>query len=437
MFFIQDYKCDKYDYLIAVACGAIAGIIDIFFIGAPGNSKLAQWSDDTVDKMVVLFAKQQGWEGKRSESISSAIDFLEKKRTVNYDMIQDMAVPGMAASNHHMKSLAHSPDVIGLFFSIVDQFTSSATFVNNGSLVTVHTEPEGDLFLYGDGFIPKLFCGFTNWLIHVMSDIAGSSGSRRKGNYGSGIVIPFYELFGFCKFGKFNVDGEVKNLAELATAAFQTTPNRRSMDFRFGMAMSIPVVLMDLSIRLIWSIRRHYQYSLPIKECLPTNTHSDLRLMLIVGNGTLCVLDGADAAIRSGGNALEFFMRLNLIAWGKLVMMIMKEVCIRLADGKWLGEVKVSKKRMEEMQQLLLTIQEQERKYRAEFTLAFNTLFEGNQEIIDVAFSEMVNTINNCNIDGFIMQVQNIGNAFGIDYTFDTFEKIDAKMSDENYTFDL
>ena len=49
MFFIQDYKCDKYDYLIAVACGAIAGIIDIFFIGAPGDSKLAQWSDDTVD----------------------------------------------------------------------------------------------------------------------------------------------------------------------------------------------------------------------------------------------------------------------------------------------------------------------------------------------------------------------------------------------------
>ena len=26
-------KCDKYDYLIAVGCGAIAGMIDIFLVG--------------------------------------------------------------------------------------------------------------------------------------------------------------------------------------------------------------------------------------------------------------------------------------------------------------------------------------------------------------------------------------------------------------------
>ena len=28
-------KCDKYDYLIAVGCGAVAGIVDIFLVGAP------------------------------------------------------------------------------------------------------------------------------------------------------------------------------------------------------------------------------------------------------------------------------------------------------------------------------------------------------------------------------------------------------------------
>lgn len=33
-------KCDKYDYLIAVACGAIGGMIDIFLVGAPGDSVL-------------------------------------------------------------------------------------------------------------------------------------------------------------------------------------------------------------------------------------------------------------------------------------------------------------------------------------------------------------------------------------------------------------
>ena len=34
-----------------------------------------------------------------------------------------------------MKSLAHSPDIIGLFFSILNQFTSTSTFLNDGQLI--------------------------------------------------------------------------------------------------------------------------------------------------------------------------------------------------------------------------------------------------------------------------------------------------------------
>lgn len=52
--------------------------------------------------------------------------------------------------------------------------------------------------------------------------------------------------------------------------------------------------------------------------------------MLIIGDGTLCLMDGADAAIRSGGNWVNFFLRLNLIAWYRLVFLVFREVCIRL-----------------------------------------------------------------------------------------------------------
>lgn len=64
-------KCDKYDYLIAVGCGAIAGMVDIFFVGAPGDSKLQSWTDTQVDKTVMMFAKTCGWspqEGKEKSS---------------------------------------------------------------------------------------------------------------------------------------------------------------------------------------------------------------------------------------------------------------------------------------------------------------------------------------------------------------------------------
>ena len=33
-------KCDKYDYFIAIGTGAIAGIVDIMFVGSPTDSKL-------------------------------------------------------------------------------------------------------------------------------------------------------------------------------------------------------------------------------------------------------------------------------------------------------------------------------------------------------------------------------------------------------------
>ena len=52
--------------------------------------------------------------------------------------------------------------------------------------------------------------------------------------------------------------------------------------------------------------------------------------MLLVGNGALCLVDGIDAIARSGGNPLAAFMRLNIVAWFRFVMLAVKELCIRL-----------------------------------------------------------------------------------------------------------
>lgn len=317
-------KCDKYDYLIAVGCGVIAGIIDIFLVGAPGDSKLQNWTDAQVDKTVMLFAKTCGWSPKigKENNVASAIGFLEKKFPVNYDQRHTGDVGNlfnMSTKNHHMKSLGHSPDIIGLFFSILNQFTSTSSFIHNGQLITIKTK---NFELQGHNFISKLFCGVANWFGHIMSDIAGSSGASKRG---SGVVIPFYELFQLCDFGSFQI-GENKNtLATVATKVFQ-----EGYDARFGITMAIPVVMCDLTIKLTWAIKHYFYHKRPLVECIPTKKHDDLRIMLIIGNGALCLMDGADAAIRSGGNWINFFLRLNIIAWFRLVLLVFREVCIRL-----------------------------------------------------------------------------------------------------------
>ena len=322
--FQNEDKCDKYDYLAAVGCGAIGGIIDIFLVGTPGDSVLGSWTDSQVDKCVMTFAKKMGWNPRvgKENNVQSAIGFLEKANKVNYDQRYSSDVNNlfnMSTKNHHMMSIAHSPDIIGLFFSILNQFTSTSSFIANGQLITIST----DTFeLKGRDLISRLFCGVANWFGHIMSDIAGSSGSVGRG---TGIIIPFYELFGFCKFGEFNVGKYKQDLATIATRAFQ-----EGYDFRFGLAQSIPLIITDLSIRLIWALRRHFQYKKLIKECIPTQNHADLRIMLLLGNGTLCVMDGIDAKVKSGSNFLVFFMRLNLIAWLRFVTLVLKEVFIRI-----------------------------------------------------------------------------------------------------------
>lgn len=324
--FQKQDKCDKYDYLAAVGCGAIGGIIDIFLVGAPGQSTLGNWTDSQVDNAVKGFARMRGWKPKEAsaQNVSSAIGYLEGKNVqrVNYDQRHSGDVGNkfnMSTKNHHIKSLSHSPDIIGLFFSLLNQFTSTSSFIDGGKIITINTET---FELQGGNLIAKVFSGIANWFSHIMSDIAGSSGSKGRG---IGVVMPFYELLQFCKFGKFSVGQDKQDLATIAVRAFQ-----EGYDFRFGLAMAIPVVITDLSIRLIWSLRQYFQYGKPIGECFPTQRHPDLRVMLLLGNGTLCVMDGIDAGLRSNGNFLTFFTRLNLIAWLRFVVLVMKEVFIRV-----------------------------------------------------------------------------------------------------------
>ena len=326
-FTLKNAQCDDYDYMIAGTCGIIAGLIDILFVGVPGDSKLGDIADNQANKITEKFAGFLGWDKdkaveKGSNTTASAIGYLEKKFKINYDQATthatDGAVPNLSLKNHHLKSLGHSPDIIGLFFSVLNQFTNTSSFVSNGQLITVETE---EFELQGHKFSAKIFCGVANWFGHIMSDWTGSSGTVGQGGRGTGVPIPFYNLFQMMNFGEFGQHKQ--NFATITTKVFE-----EGYDARHAMAMAVPVLINELLIRFMYTMKSRFYHEKEWKECIPKGSIPEVRRMLLVGHGVLCLIDGADAYIRSGSGVdmVTFLSRTNLLAWVRFGQLGLKEL---------------------------------------------------------------------------------------------------------------
>jgi len=324
-FTLKVAQCDRYDYMIAATSGLIGGLIDVLFVGAPGTGALGNLTDKGMDATVGKFAKLIGWKGPRegSDPTASAIGFLEQRFKVNYDHRHGGDVGKrfpMSTKNHHIKSLAHSPDLVGLFFSILNQFTNTASFVDGGKLITINTD---NFELAGSNFVSKVFSGFVNWLGHLVSDAAGSSGAIERG---SGIPIPFYALLQFVNAGGFGQHRQT--FAQVAVQVFE-----KGYDLRHGLALAIPVLITELISRFAWVFKRRAVDGLDWSECVPSANNPEMRRVLCVAHGSLCLVDGVDAGLRSGGTAIGFMLHANLIAWARFGMLSLKELTCWYRSG--------------------------------------------------------------------------------------------------------
>ena len=338
---LKDLKpqCDKIDYAVAAGCGALCGIVDIFLVGAPGESPLGNITDKWFANRTRDFAKMCGWKGGNDRS---AIGFLERKFKVPYDQrgagdAASKVFDGLTPSNHHFKSLAHNPSLLGLFYSILDQFTNASHFVDGGDLIELVND-EGTFELRGNNIPSKLFCAFINWFGHLMSDVSGSSGGLGRGK---GIPSPLWTWMNDVIVIKRKLGIEASDF-DKAFNDFALKLFKNGYDFRFQTAQAIPVLMNELIVRMFFMVRRLVGYlgrtsreernfSSLWDECKPFSNPT-VRRMLTVAHGTFCLLDAGDATVRAvvkgGGtfNPVEFVMRLNIIGVGRFAVSLFGEV---------------------------------------------------------------------------------------------------------------
>ncbi|EGR0489764.1 hypothetical protein KW420_05065 [Vibrio fluvialis] len=418
-------ECDKWDYIFAASTGVLAGLIDSFFVGSPTDSKWLTHADATMDSLVEKFAKLNGWKGPKGDAdpTKSAIGFLERTFKVNYDHQHGKIVNDfmkMTPSNHHLKSLSHSPSPIGLIFSIIDQFRGTASFIDNGELITVTAENE----LQGSNVISKIFCAFVNWIGHIMSDIAGSSGGKGRG---TGVPIPFYELLQTLNIGSFEHKGEQLSFADIAVKVFE-----QGYDFRFGMVQAIPVFMVELFTRIFCIIRHRYQNGHSWSDCmefLKVDKSPKLRKMLLVGHGTLCLIDASDAYIRNPDfNWVGFFSRLNFVAWMRLSYLGMRHAYSILNNDIELYRYKL---RAEAFGQFVDDVNHITDTFFSEHNAKVKIYFSEQRYLLDGLLGNLNNQIDRKDYQAATDILNTIGKQFGFESKFSDLDSFESFMMDD------
>ena len=356
-------KADKLDYEVSAASGLLTAILDILWVEDFSLSEAREWGSDEVEKLVIEVAKKKAGfvprGDNKAEILQKAINKLEKAFPIPADILSPKFGDGYY---HHFRDFVHHPTIIGLFFSILSQFTKCGFGTDVNGAFRVYKIPDDKLNeqLIGDTFEKKILYGTVNWAIHLISDLDGSSNNPGKGTGIPGPILAlFKEISSLPLINKLQVKYEYKGeekdirISAMLQKVFDGTlfadhdetgkiikGTEKPLDFRTELGIAkgfikstIPVIANECIVRAFYFIRRFCNEirindierlsdiaKLDPKAFLPVDNRA-LTRMLTVSSGTFMVIvtakDAVAAAIKSGGSKKEFakhfFLNINYV----------------------------------------------------------------------------------------------------------------------------
>ena len=354
---------DKLDYAVSVASGIISGIIDILFVGKFDLQEGRDWSSEKINDFVTTVAKKQGYEG---DDLQGAIRHLEKFGAPSDSVYNDFG----GGLQHHLRDFAHHASPVGLVFSMLTQFTQKAYGTNTaGAFIVV---PIDKTTFIGDSVPTKITFGLVYWVLHMASDMAGSSGAPGAGTGIPGPILSIVKLLSSTPI--FNNKDQVNELSLKVSKLFNGTllaekdangkiikgadgkPLIHQMDLRGEIGVmhqlakqALPVIVNEAFVRGFYFINRlidEVKDKQSLKEVdwdktIPFGNRTIERMMTIA-TGTFTAIDTLDAviegAIYSKANWAEFgrqvVLRLNFVGIGRFTIAMGTDAFMGLRKGK-------------------------------------------------------------------------------------------------------
>ena len=354
-------EADKLDYIVAVSSGVLSGLVDVFFVGEFSLDRASEWGSEKIEKAVMKVARTEGYTG---DDLNEAIKTLEK----NHPLAADGNTNDFGGGKqHHLRDFSHHFSIGGLFFSIFTQFTGLVVGTDTAGALRAHPVPESHRAFIGKNFQEKIAFGTIGWFFHMVSDMAGSSGSLTGGTGIPGPLVsfmkdlsalPFFKESGKDDMGfrlwvsklfngtlladhdengkiikesvrKFDLRMEIGILGELGRQTIPVLINQcvvRGFYFCRRLAREIR----DLEIRSIGELGR-----IAPEDVLPWGTPA-MRRMVTVSSGVFTGVDVADAAVRAllAKEPVTFFLRINYVGIATFVVACVVDARAAAADKK-------------------------------------------------------------------------------------------------------
>ena len=362
---------DYLDYAVAAGCGVLCGMLDAFVVGEIDLTKANEWGSEQVNKFVRTTAHlvtKKDYPADKA-GLEKAIRELEKRFPIPADLATAQFGGGR---QHHLRDFSHHPNLLGLLFSVLTQFTGKVYGTNTlGNFLIVDVT---DTELIGKSFAEKMLLGVVHWFFHMVSDIAGSSAYAGEGTGLPGAIVSLAKMASVLPI--FQDENGNNELSLIVSKAFNGTLFMKRdaygniikesvvrMDLRTELGalkqQAGVVLLNEVLVRSFYFVSRFVKevqekqvdcisdlQNIDWKKCAPAKNRTIVRMMSIATT-TFTVVDLADALIRaaykSGGDvgtfAGEMLLRVNFVGIGRTVIAIGTDISMGFKKSKVAGKI--------------------------------------------------------------------------------------------------
>lgn len=277
------HKLDKIDIAICASAGILGAVVDILLVGIPQKTpeglKGGPLSNYVREWFNQKFPEEEMEKLANSKVSKVSFDAQDNRHTTEY-------VTGLSAYYHRLLSLGHDP-ILGLIFGVYDILTGKMTTIDKtGKIVSQIMEN------YADRKESDIFAAIAKQIIHFKSDITTSMG----------LPAPLMGLFNLLQFG--SIGEEDQTIAEIVQGMYY-----EGYDFIHFCSMSIPTMIVEVVIRLGYSLKRLKEgYS--IKDSIPVSLsrekHPKLSTMLFVGHSAATAVNAGKVYFTKNPMAINY-----------------------------------------------------------------------------------------------------------------------------------